>query len=113
MNRTRQLAAIMFTDIQGYTRLMQKDEQKAIQFREKHRRIFNSLTNKYNGIILQYYGDGTLSIFSSAIDAVLCATEMQKGLSEDPVIPVRIGIHTGDIIYSEEEIIGRNWFETV
>jgi len=106
MNRTRQLAAIMFTDIQGYTRMMQKDEQKAIQFREKHRRIFNSLTNKYNGIILQYYGDGTLSIFSSAIDAVLCAIEMQNGFGGDPAIPVRIGIHTGDIIYSEEEIIG-------
>lgn len=106
MLRTRQLAAIMFTDIQGYTSLMQQDEQQAILFRDKHRRIFNSTTEKYNGRILQYYGDGTLSIFDSAVDAVHCAIEMQQGLREDPVIPVRVGIHTGDIMFSDEEILG-------
>jgi TolB-like protein/Tfp pilus assembly protein PilF len=96
----------MFTDIAGYTALMQQNEEKAVQTREKHRRIFNSITEKHNGRILQYYGDGTLSIFDSAIDAVECAIEMQLGFQEDPAIPVRIGIHTGDIIISEEEIIG-------
>ena len=70
MTRSRQLAAIMFTDIQGYTTLMQQNEEKAIQSRDKHRRIFNSSTEKYKGRILQYYGDGTLSIFDSDIDAV-------------------------------------------
>ena len=106
MSRSRRLVAIMFTDIQGYTALMQRDEQKALQAREKHRRIFNSTTEKHRGNILQYYGDGTLSIFDSAIDAVNCAIEMQLGFREEPVIPVRIGIHTGDIVLSEEEIIG-------
>ncbi len=106
MTNSRQLAAIMFTDIQGYTRLMQQNEAKAIQSREKHRRIFNASTDKFQGRILQYYGDGTLSIFNSAIDAVNCAIEMQLGFQEDPAIPVRIGIHTGDIIFSDEEIIG-------
>lgn len=106
MSRSRQLAAIMFTDIQGYTALMQQNEQKAIQFRDKHRRIFNSVTEKYRGRVLQYYGDGTLSIFGSAIDAVLCGIEMQLGFREAPAIPVRIGIHTGDIVVSEEEIVG-------
>ena len=85
---------------------MQQNEEKAIQSRDKHRRIFNSSTEKYKGRILQYYGDGTLSIFDSAIDAVKCAIEMQIGFQKDPGIPVRIGIHTGDIIFSEEEIIG-------
>lgn len=106
MSRSRQLAAIMFTDIQGYTALMQQDEQKAIQYRDKHRRIFNTATEKYQGKVLQYYGDGTLSIFGSAIDAVQCAIEMQLGFREEPAIPVRIGIHTGDIVFSDEEIIG-------
>ena len=106
MAHSRQLAAIMFTDIVGYTALMQQDEEKAIQARDKHRRIFNSITEKHRGRILQYYGDGTLSIFDSAIDAVNCGIEMQLGFREDPTIPVRIGIHTGDIIFSEEEIIG-------
>ena len=85
---------------------MQQNEGKAIQARDKHRLIFNSITEKYNGKILQYYGDGTLSIFDSAIDAVKCGIEMQLGFQKDPAIPVRIGIHTGDIIFSDEEIIG-------
>ena len=102
----RRLAAIMFTDIEGYTSLMQQNEEKAIQARDKHRWIFNSITEIYKGKVLQYYGDGTLSIFESAIDAVKCAIEMQLGFLKDPAIPVRIGIHTGDIIFSDEEIIG-------
>jgi LuxR family maltose regulon positive regulatory protein len=106
MSRTRQLAAIMFTDIKGYTALMQRNEQEAIQARDKHRRIFKAATEKYNGKILQYYGDGTLSIFDSAIDAVKCGIEMQRGFMEEPEIPVRIGIHTGDIFFSDEEIVG-------
>ena len=106
MSTTRQLAAIMLTDIEGYTALMQTDEKKAIQIRTKHRKIFNSTTEKHKGRILQYYGDGTLSIFDSAIDAVQCGIEMQIAFQEDPSIPVRIGIHTGDIIFSKEEIIG-------
>ncbi len=106
MPRSRQLAAIMFTDIEGYTALMQQNEAQAIQVREKHRRIFNALTEKYRGRILQYYGDGTLSIFDSAINAASCGIEMQLAFMQAPSIPVRIGIHTGDIIFSEEEIIG-------
>jgi len=106
MTRSRQLAAIMFTDIEGYTTLMQQNEGEAIQARNKHRLIFNSITEKHNGKILQYYGDGTLSIFNSAIDAVKCGIEMQLGFQKDPAIPVRIGIHTGDIVFSDEEIIG-------
>ena len=101
-----QLAAIMFTDIQGYTALMQQDEEKAIQLRNRHRQAFNSVTEKFKGKILQYYGDGTLSIFHSAIDAVKCGIELQLALRLAPQIPVRVGIHSGDIIISEEDIIG-------
>jgi predicted ATPase/class 3 adenylate cyclase len=105
-NNVRQLAAIMFTDMVGYTALMQRSEKKAIQAREKHREIFNRTTSKYNGRILQYYGDGTLSIFNSVIDAVNCAAEMQKLFQLDPIVPVRIGIHVGDIIVAEDDVIG-------
>jgi TolB-like protein/class 3 adenylate cyclase/Tfp pilus assembly protein PilF len=106
MQKQRKLAAIMFTDIVGYTALMQQDEDKAVMTRERHREIFDTLTVNFHGKILQYYGDGTLSIFDSAIDAVKCGIEMQLSFQKDPKIPVRIGIHTGDIIFSEEEIIG-------
>ncbi len=106
MSQHRQLAAIMFTDIEGYTALMEDDEDKAIQIRLKHREIFDSITKKYNGDRVQYYGDGTLSIFKSSVEAIKCATEMQIAFQKEPSIPVRIGIHVGDIIIAESDIIG-------
>jgi len=106
MPPTRQLTAIMFTDIQGYTATMQQDEELAIKIRNRHREIFNRTTEKFNGRILQYFGDGTLSTFVSAIDAVNCAMEMQMAFQIEPVIPVRIGIHLGDVVLKEDEIIG-------
>lgn len=105
-SKTHRLAAIMFTDIQGYTALMQQDEKKALQLRNRHREVFQKVTEKYRGKILQYYGDGTLSIFQSAIDAVKCGIEIQLALRLDPPIPVRIGIHSGDIIIDKEDVIG-------
>ena len=96
----------MFTDIVGYTALMQRNEKMGIETRQRHREIFNQITKKYSGKILQYYGDGTLSVFGSAIDAVECGIEMQVEFQKEPKIPVRIGIHFGDVVYSQDEIIG-------
>ncbi|MFK7809884.1 MAG: helix-turn-helix domain-containing protein [Saprospiraceae bacterium] len=105
--RQRQLVAIMFTDIEGYTSLMQKDENKAIAYRDLHRKIFDLTTKKFGGRILQYYGDGTLSTFPSAIDAVQCGIEMQLAFSKEKLkIPIRVGIHSGDIIVTDQDIIG-------
>jgi len=104
--RKRQLVAIMFTDVEGYTSLMQTDERKGIAIRERHREVFDATTKKYSGRILQYYGDGTLSTFPSAIDAVHCGIEMQLAFREEPKVPIRIGIHSGDTIVTSEEIIG-------
>ena len=59
----RQLAAIMFTDMMGYTALMQQDEQKAKVLRNKLRQLLNKIIPENNGKIIQYYGDGSLSIF--------------------------------------------------
>ena len=106
MSKERLLAAIMFTDIEGYTSLMSYDEKNALVIREKHREIFERTTEKYNGRIVQYFGDGTLSIFTSAVEAVRCSIEMQKAFLNDPKIPIRIGIHVGDIIYSKDDIVG-------
>jgi hypothetical protein len=55
---------------------------------------------------LQYYGDGTLAIFNSAIEAVECATRIQLALQKKPKIPLRIGLHTGDILYDGEGVYG-------
>ncbi len=106
MPSTRRLAAIMFTDIQGYTKLMRESEAKAVEVRARHRGIFEPLTKQFDGEIIQYYGDGTLSIFSSSVNAVQCANALQQAFLEEPSIPVRIGMHTGDILLTEDDIIG-------
>jgi adenylate cyclase len=102
----RRLAAIMFTDIVGYTSLMQKDEDKALRTIERHRFILEKNTRKYNGRVLQYYGDGSLSIFPSAFEAVECALEIQKELTQDSKVPLRIGIHLGDVKLQGESVFG-------
>ena len=85
--RTRQLAAIMFADMVGYTALMQEDEEQARAQRDRHREVLSSVVPKHNGEILQYYGDGTLSVFQSAVEAVECALEIQLELRKDPRSP--------------------------
>jgi len=106
LDQKRQLAAIMFTDIEGYTALMQKDEEKANLIRERHRQVFTEITESHKGNILQYFGDGTLSMFSSALDAVKCSVEMQQVFVEKPSIPIRIGIHMGDVLVTDDDIFG-------
>jgi TolB-like protein/Tfp pilus assembly protein PilF len=102
----RQLAAIMFTDMVGYTALMQQDEVKAKKNRDRHRKVLESSIQNHHGLTLQYYGDGTLSVFGSAIEAVECAIEIQQELQQDPKIPLRIGLHVGDIVYADDGVYG-------
>ena len=78
MSQSRQLAAIMFTDIEGYSAIMQQDEPKAIMLKDRHRAIIENEHKTFNGNIIQYYGDGTLSTFGSAVEAVKCAIKMQQ-----------------------------------
>ena len=102
----RLLAAIMFTDMVGYTSLMQEDEDRAIILREKHRKILEKEIPIHQGKILQYYGDGTLSIFGSAIESVRCAISIQREMMMEPKIPIRVGIHLGDIVYEDDGVYG-------
>jgi len=102
----RQLAAILFADITGYTALMQENEQLARVKRKRLKEVLESTIGNFNGKILQYYGDGSLSIFNSAIDAVQCAINIQQQLRQEPKVELRIGIHTGDVIVEEEAIYG-------
>jgi adenylate cyclase len=106
MDATRQLAAIMFTDMEGYTALMQKNERAAIERRARHREVFEKAMASHGGKIIQYYGDGTLSIFSSAIHAVNAGLEMQLLFREEPQVPLRIGIHIGDVSIDESGVYG-------
>jgi TolB-like protein len=107
MNKTgRKLAAIMFTDMVGYTALMQEDEKLAKLKRDRHRKVLEEQIKKFNGEILQYYGDGTLSIFNSGVEAVQSAIKIQLELNNEPKVVLRIGLHTGDIVFDEGGIYG-------
>jgi hypothetical protein len=102
----RLLAAIMFSDIVGYTTMMQQDEQDGYKKRERYKKVLEKLTTKYQGKIVQYYGDGALSIFGSAVEAARCAIEIQNELIKEPKVPLRIGLHTGDIVYNDDGAYG-------
>jgi adenylate cyclase len=102
----RQLAVIMFTDIIGYTALMQTNENFAAKSRARHREVFQKSHNTFKGDIIQYYGDGTLSIFKSAIEAVNCAIVIQRLLQQGDSVPLRIGLHLGDIVFDDTEVYG-------
>jgi len=106
MASTRQLAAIMCTDIDGYGTLLQQDEPLAVELKERHREVLHHLAAKFHGKILHNIGHDSLSLFSSAVEAVQCAIQMQQSFREATPAPVRIGIHLGDIIFTEEEAIG-------
>ena len=104
--KMRRLAAIMFTDIVGYTALMQDDEARAVKARSRHREVFEKEHKLHQGEILQYFGDGTLSIFQSAVEAIKCAVVIQRELQTGQEVPMRIGIHLGDIVFDGTEVYG-------
>ncbi len=102
----RKLAAIMFTDIAGYTAMMQENEKNAMAKRDRQRLVLEEHIPLHHGKILQTFGDGTLCVFPSAIEAVSCAVKVQLELQAEPVVPLRVGIHIGDVIYDDREIYG-------
>jgi adenylate cyclase len=106
MKEIRMLAAIMFTDMVGYTAMMQENERQAKILRDKHREVLERLIFEHRGQILQYYGDGTLSVFGSAIEAAVCGMKIQQELQQEPKVLLRIGIHAGDIVYDDEGVYG-------
>lgn len=102
----RELAAIMFSDIAGYTALMGRDEGKAVRALASHRELVRSLVLRFNGRTIGDIGDGTLASFHSALDAVNCAREVQAALADDSEMRVRIGIHVGDVLFSDGRVMG-------
>ena len=102
----RQLAAILFADMTGYTAMVQENEQLARLKRKRLKEVLESTISRFHGKILQYYGDGSLSIFNSAIDCVYCSIDIQHQLREEPTVALRMGIHTGDITIEDEAVYG-------
>ena len=102
----RRLSAIMFTDMVGYTALMQEDESRATTVRDRHRTVLREGIEAHQGEIVQFYGDGTLSVFPSAVQAVDAAVDIQHHFQLAPPIPVRIGLHIGDIVHDQDGVHG-------
>lgn len=104
--QSRQLAAILFTDIVGYTAIMQQDEQMAVNITRHYITVLNQLVAEHDGRILNDYGDGSLCSFSSATEAVQCAVEIQQQLQTEPKVPLRIGLHVGELFFEGDKVMG-------
>jgi len=103
---SRQLAAIMFADIVGYTALMENDESLAMGFRERLKNKLEKVVAEHGGRVLEFHGDGALCSFTSTLESVKAATKIQLEMRTAPIIPVRIGIHTGDVLVDDNNIYG-------
>jgi len=106
MPQNRQLAAILFTDIVGSTAIMQKDEQAALSINKRYIAVLKQSVSSHGGKILNDYGDGSLCTFTSATQAVKCAMEIQQLLRIEPVVPLRIGLHIGEIFFEAGKVFG-------
>ena len=106
MSQSRQLAAIMFADIMGYTAMMQEDEKLALQMRQKFKTKLEESVAIHHGKVWELRGDGALCSFPSTIEGVRAALAVQINMQSDPVVPLRIGMHTGDVIFDDNNIYG-------
>ncbi len=108
---TRRLAAIMFTDLQGYTALTQQNEGVAMRMLDAYRALSRPIFAKHGGREVKTMGDGALVEFGSALEAVECAIELQRAVHErnaasQAKLTLRVGIHVGDVIHKENDVLG-------
>src|SRR5216110_339017 len=109
----RKLAAIMFTDMVGYTALSQRDEKLAQELLEEHRQLLREIFPRFNGTEIKTIGDAFLVEFGSALEAAQCAIEIQRTLAKrnadiapDRRIELKIGIHIGDVVHRGGDVYG-------
>ncbi|MBI1730972.1 tetratricopeptide repeat protein [Candidatus Acetothermia bacterium] len=109
----RRLAAIMFTDLVGYSALADRNETLAIQLLREHEELVGSQVEAFSGRKIKSTGDGFLIEFSSALQAVECALALQSAMRSanaskpaDERLAMRIGIHLGDVIHRDGDVLG-------
>ena len=106
MSQTRQLAAIMFTDIVGYTALMGNDEQKAFSILNKNRALQKPIIEQFNGRWIKELGDGVMASFNTVSDAVNAAVKIQEDCTAAKDFQLRIGIHLGEVVFENDDVFG-------
>ncbi len=109
----RRLAAIMFTDMVGYSTLAQRDDKVALELLEEHRRLLREIFPRFHGTEIKTIGDAFLVEFGSALEAAQCAIEIQRTLAKrnhdvtsDRRIELKIGIHIGDVMHRDGDVYG-------
>jgi class 3 adenylate cyclase/TolB-like protein len=102
----RRLAVILFADIVGYTSLMQTDETLALQKIKRYQSLLDTAAQQFNGQVIKNYGDGSLMIFSTSLEAVTAAQQIQEQAKTGLTVPLRIGIHLGEFIVEKGDIYG-------
>src|ERR1041385_7580108 len=109
----RKLAAIMFTDMVGYSTLSQRDDKLAQELLEEHRQVLREIFPQFNGTEIKTIGDAFLVEFNSALEAAQCAIEIQRALAKrnhdvttERRIEVKIGIHLGDVVHRGGDVYG-------
>jgi len=102
----RKLAAIVFTDIVGFTKLTAKDQSKASSLLKKQRELFRPIIGSFNGQLIKEMGDGLLLTFDTVTDAVNCCIKLQETSKQIDDLDLRIGIHQGEILVEDNDIIG-------
>ena len=106
MSQSRQLAAIMFTDIVGYTALMGHDEQKAFELLKKNRELQKPFIEQFNGRWIKELGDGVMASFTTVSDAVNAAIKIQHACNSAKDFQLRIGIHLGEVVFENDDVFG-------
>ena len=101
-----QLACVMFTDVVGSTRLMEQDQQQALEILSQNAAMQNSEVIRAGGTVVKELGDGILATFSSATDAVSCAERIMQKAQKIDCLELRIGIHLGEVIFTEKDVFG-------
>jgi TolB-like protein/class 3 adenylate cyclase len=106
MEHRRQLAAILFSDIVGYSAVMQHSEAEAVAMMKRYETVLQKEVLQHGGTVINDYGDGSLCLFSSALEAVEAAIAIQAGLRNKPPVPLRIGLHIGEVVFENGKIMG-------
>lgn len=106
MPQTRQLAAVMFTDIVGYTALMGNDERKAFELLRKNREIHKPIIEEFGGRLIKELGDGVMASFPAVSNAVYAAIKIQDVCRQVNAFSLRIGIHQGEVVFENDDIFG-------
>ena len=106
MDPSRQLAAIMFTDIAGYTAMMGDDEKRAFEILKQNRNLQKPLIEQFGGKWIKELGDGVLASFSTVTDAVSSAYNIIKGCERIEGLKLRIGIHLGEVLFENGDVFG-------